>query len=159
AKKTPEDILIQISACNRGSEAATLHLLPTLWFRNTWFGSEILKPVLKELPGKPGYRIIGASHQELGNRYLYCEADIPLLFTENETNNERVFGTPNASRYLKDGVADYLLRGKQNAINSQMTGTKVAAHYKVTVGPRSMATIWLRLSDQGPGSIGDPFPK
>ncbi len=94
AKQSPEDLLIQISISNRGPEAATLHVLPTLWFRNTWTwlpGSP--KPSLKQILSRKGVQAVSVSHADLGERYLYCEGDVPLLFTENETNNERIFGT------------------------------------------------------------------
>ncbi len=98
AKQTPEDILIQISVCNRGPEPASLHVLPTLWFRNTWtWWPGTPKPSLKQVSGQKGVQAVAASHADLGERYLYCEGDVPLLFTENETNNERIFGTANAS--------------------------------------------------------------
>ena len=98
AKQSPEDILIQISVVNRGPEPATLHVLPTLWFRNTWtWWPGTPKPSLKQVSGQKGAQAVAASHADLGERYLYCEGDVPLLFTENETNNERIFGTPNAS--------------------------------------------------------------
>jgi len=157
AKNTPEDILIQISACNRGPEAATLHILPTLWFRNTWtWTSSPVKPILKVVSGVIGARVIAASHVDLGNRFLYCEADVPLLFTENETNNERVFGTPNSSGYVKDGINNYVVSEK-GVTNPEMTGTKASAHYQVTIASGTMATIWLRLSDLAPTLIGEPF--
>ena len=95
AKQAPEDILIQISVSNRGPEPATLHVLPTLWFRNTWaWWPGTPKPSLETDHLAPkGATVIAASHAQLGERYLYCEGDVPLLFTENETNNERIFGT------------------------------------------------------------------
>jgi hypothetical protein len=105
AKADAEDILIKITACNRGSEAAPLHILPTLWFRNTWsWASGGDKPVLSEIQSK-GQRIIHAHHtdalfqEKLADYYLYCEGDSPLLFTENETNHEHLFGDQNASLY------------------------------------------------------------
>jgi len=105
AKQSPEDILIQINVSNRGPEPATVHVLPTLWFRNTWtWWPDTPKPSLKQVSGKKGAQAIAASHADLGERYLYCEGDVPLLFTENETNNERLFGTANAGRYVKDGI-------------------------------------------------------
>jgi hypothetical protein len=158
AKNTPEDILIQISVCNRGPEASTLHVLPTLWFRNTWtWSSGAAKPILKEVAGVIGARTMAATQAELGDRFLYCETDVPLLFTENETNNERIFGTPNASRYVKDGINNYVVSGKHDVINREMTGTKASAHYEVTIGAGTMATIWLRLSDHEPASMKEPF--
>jgi hypothetical protein len=159
AKQALEDILIQISACNRGSDPATLHVLPTLWFRNTWtWWPETPKPSLKQITSKNGSpSVVAASHTALGERYLYCEGDTPLLFTENETNNERIFGKPNASPYVKDGINNYLLHGEQDAVNPEHTGTKVSAHYRFKVAAGQTATIRLRLSDLAPAATGDPF--
>jgi hypothetical protein len=102
AKETPEDILIQITAWNRAPEAAVLYVLPNLWFRNTWDWYPFTeKPLLsKGTPGE-GFEVIAASHPELGERYLYCEAVSSLLFTENETNQERLFGQPNPTPFVK----------------------------------------------------------
>ena len=158
AKQTPEDILIQISAPNRGPDRATLHVLPTLWFRNTWtWWPGAQKPSSKQIPGKGGSRLIATSHSELGERYLYCEGDVPLLFTENETNNERIFATPNATPYVKDGINNYVVNGKQNAVNPKYEGTKAAAHYRFDIDPGGTATIRLRLSDRAPTTMGDAF--
>jgi hypothetical protein len=158
AKQTPEDILIEISASNRGPDRATLHVLPTLWFRNTWtWWADAQKPSSKQIPGKRGSQVIAAAHSELGERYLYCEGDVPLLFTENETNNERIFGTPNASPYVKDGINNYLVNGKPDAVNPKHEGTKSAAHYRFDVDPGKTATIRLRLSDKAPTAMGDAF--
>ena len=160
AKNTPEDILIQISVCNRGPEAASIHVLPTLWFRNTWtWWPGAPKPVLKKASGKKGARVVAAANGELGDRFLYCEGEVPLLFTENETNNERIFGGSNAGPYVKDGINDCVVAGKQGVVNPEETGTKASAHYQVTVGAGETATIRLRLSDQAPSKAGDPFGK
>jgi len=160
AKNTPEDILIQISVSNRGPETATLHVLPTLWFRNQWsFWPDTAKPALKELKSKKGTRVVAASQAQLGERYLYCEGEVALLFTENETNNERLFGKPNASPYVKDGINDYLVNGKTGAINPSQRGTKVAAHHEAKVGPGETATIRLRLSDATPEAMGNPWQR
>ena len=157
AKQSPEDILIQISVSNRGPESATIHVLPTLWFRNTWtWWPGTPKPSLKQISGANGAGV-AASHAQLGERYLYCEGDVPLLFTENETNNERLFGTPNASPYVKDGINEYVVHGNHNAVNPAKTGTKSAAHYQLNVGAGQTATIRVRLSDLAPAAIGDPF--
>ena len=103
AKASPEDILIRITVENRGPEAATLHVLPTLWFRNVWTWSpEVSKPTLRQVKARKGMRTIAASHAELGERWLCVDGDVPLLFTENETNNQRLFGTANAGR-LREG--------------------------------------------------------
>jgi len=160
AKNAPEDVLVQISVCNRGPETATLHVLPTLWFRNTWrWSCGAPRPALKAVPGVVGARTIAASHSELGDRFLYCETDIPLLFTENETNNERVFDAPNDISYVKDGINDHIVLGKKGVINPELTGTKASAHYQVTVEAGSMATIWLRLCEQPPDSMHELFGK
>ena len=160
AKNTPEDILIQISVSNRGPETATLHVLPTLWFRNQWsFWPDTATPALKELKSKKGTRVVAASQAQLGERYLYCEGEVALLFTENETNNERLFGKPNASPYVKDGINDYLVNGKTGAINPSQRGTKVAAHHEAKVGPGETAMIRLRLSDATPEAMGNPWQR
>ena len=157
AKNTPEDILIQVSVCNRGRETATLHVLPTLWFRNTWtWWPGAAKPALSQVDSN-GVHAIAAAHAELGDRFLYCEAEVPLLFTENETNNQRIFGTANAGRYVKDGINNYLVAGARDAVNRDLRGTKASAHHRLTVGAGKTVTIWLRLTDQAPGTIVEPF--
>ena len=160
AKQTPEDILIQISVSNRGPEAATIHVLPSLWFRNTWaWWPDTAKPSLQQMKDKNGSPVVATSHAQLGNRYLYCEGDVPLLFTENETNNARLFGSQNASRYVKDGINDFVVSGKEDAVNPAGTGTKAAAHYRLKIGAGETATIRLRLSDVAAAAMGDPFNK
>jgi hypothetical protein len=158
AKQGPEDLLIQISVVNRGPEAAQLQVLPTLWFRNTWtWWPGTPKPSLKLYRGPKQTQAIATSHAELGERYLYCEGDVPLLFTENETNNQRIFGSPNVSAYVKDGINNYVVGGNKNAVNPQQEGTKSAAQYQLNVGAGKTAIIRLRLSDIAPAAIGDPF--
>jgi hypothetical protein len=160
AKQTPEDILIQISVCNRGPEPATIHVLPTLWFRNTWtWWPGTPKPSLKQITSQNGYPLVSASHTELGERYLYCEKGAPLLFTENETNNERIFGTRNAGQHVKDGINNYVVQGTQEAVNPEHTGTKAAAHHIVNIDAGQTATIRVRLSDLAPAAMGDPFKR
>jgi Mannosylglycerate hydrolase MGH1-like glycoside hydrolase domain len=157
AKESAEDISIRISVSNRGPEAAAIHVLPTLWFRNTWaWWPEAVKPKLEGFTDN-GAAVIGASHPQLGERLLYCEGDAQLLFTENETNNERLFGTPNASPYVKDGINDYVVSGKRDAVNPEATGTKAAALYRMTVGPGETATVRLRLGTLALAAIGDRF--
>jgi hypothetical protein len=160
AKQSPEDILIKISVSNRGPEAASLHVLPTLWFRNTWtWWAGKTKPFLKQVPQEKGFQVVAVSHATLGERYWYCEGAVPLLFTENETNNERIFGTPNSSPWVKDGINNYVVDGKRDAINPEHQGTKAAAQYQLNVGPDQTVTIRLRLSDLAPAAVGDPFEK
>jgi len=158
AKQSPEDILIRINVINRGPDPATLHVLPALWFRNNWtWWQDTQKPSLKQISGPDKFAAIAASCADLGERYLYCEEDVPLLFTENETNNERIFGTVNPSPYVKDGINNYVVNAHENAINPENIGTKSAAHYELRVGAGHKATIRLRLSDEAPSVIGDPF--
>jgi hypothetical protein len=158
AKNTPEDILIQISISNRGPETAPIHVLPTLWFRNTWtWWKGAVKPALSQLPDGKGGRGVVAAHSPLGDRFLYCDGAAPLLFTENETNHERIDGTPNASPYVKDGINNYVVFGKHDAVNPEHRGTKCSADYQLTVEPGKTVTIWLRLSDQAPAAMGEPF--
>ena len=158
AKRTPEDILIQISVANRGPEPATLQVLPTLWFRNTWsWQPNTPKPSLKQVTSNKGTHAVAASHPTLGECYLYCDKEVPLLFTDNETNNERIFGTPNTNPYLKDGINNYVVNARPDTVNPQKTGTKVAVHYTISVGAGETATIRLRLSDLTPTGVQDPF--
>ena len=158
AKQKPEDILIQISVSNRGSEPAKLHVLPTLWFRNIWtWWPGTAKPSLKQITDKNGSRVVVASHTQLGDRYLYCVENPRLLFTENETNNERIFGTANKGPYVKDGINNYVVNGKQDAVNPKHEGSKSAALYEISVVTGQTSIIRLRLSDLAPAAIGDPF--
>ncbi len=150
AKATPTDILIQISAANRGSEPAELHVLPTLWFRNTWtWWTDQPKPSLRQMPAQNTVTI-ETSHAELGDFLLHCDGNPRLLFTENDTNNERIFGRPNTTPYVKDGVNDYVVSGRQEAANPSQTGTKAAAHYQLDIGAGETAIIRLRLSNTSP---------
>ncbi len=111
---------------------------------------------MKQVAGQTGAQAVAASHADLGERYLYCEGDVPLLFTENETNNERLFGTPNPTRYVKDGINNYIVHGNRDSVNPDKIGTKSAAHYQLNVGAGKTATIRLRLTDLAPAA-GDPF--
>ena len=157
AKQATDDILIQISVANRGPEKATLVVLPTLWFRNTWsWGPDSQKPSLKGI-NKDGVHIIEASHSVLGNRYLYSKGASALLFTENETNNQRVFGGQNQSLYVKDGINDFVVNGKETAINPENQGTKASAAYQLEVAAGKTSVIQLRLSNVSPEKAGDPF--
>jgi len=153
AKATPTDILIQISVANRGPEPAELHVLPTLWFRNIWsWWPEQPKPSLREVTGDSGVVTIAASHAELGDCCLCCEGNPRLLFTENDTNNKRLFGTLNTTPYVKDGINNYVVSGRQNAVNPSQTGTKAAAHYQLNVGAGATSVIRLRLGDTASGN-------
>jgi hypothetical protein len=150
AKAGPDDILMLVTAYNRGPEMATLDLLPTLWFRNTWsWGDEVQKPGLTGVEGTSGVGAVRASHPELGDWLLRVDASAALLFCENETNNERLFGAPNASAYVKDGVNDCVVNGVSEAVNPDRTGTKVAAHHVLELAPGASASIRVRLTASG----------
>ncbi len=152
AKGTPEDILIRITVCNRGPDAAALHVLPTLWFRNDWAGwisRHAEKPKLKQIEGPEGASAIEAVHSRLGTYRLYGEGSVPFLFTENETNNTRLFPQyPDAGPYAKDGINNFVVNAQQKAINPARAGTKAAAHYQITVGGGQEQVIRLRLGTE-----------
>lgn len=163
AKADVEDILIKISVSNRGPEAATLHVLPTLWFRNTWSWADGgTKPILHKVENAAG-SVIHAQHTDplfqefLSDYYLYCDGNVPLLFTENETNNVRLFGGQNASPYVKDGINNYLIHGQQDAVNPAQVGTKAAPHHQLTVGAGETQVIRLRLASTPPAQLGKPL--
>jgi len=153
AKASPTDILIQISIANRGREAAKLHVLPTLWFRNTWtWWPDQPKPSLRQKPGENTVTI-EASYAELGAFLLHCDGNPQLLFTENDTNNERIFGTPQPVA-LRQGRDQQLCRGGQaGSRQPRQIGTKAAAHYQLNVGAGETAVIRLRLSDAALGTL------
>ncbi len=150
AKGSAEDILVRIKAFNRGPEEAELHVLPTLWFRNdwaSWISGASEKPMLRQMEGPAGTTAVGASHHLLGEFSFYCEGDVPLLFTDNETNNERLFPQyRNPSPYVKDGINNCVVNGQEQAVNPEKTGTKVAPHYRFRVGPGESATVRVRLT-------------
>ena len=165
AKSAAEDILVRITAVNRGPEVADLHLLPTLWFRNDWSkwiaesnrASE--KPDIKQVEAQPGATAAAAAHPLLGSFIVSCEGNVPLLFTENETNHVRLFGTQNESPYVKDGINECVVHGRQDAVNADKRGTKVAAHYHVTIGAGQTSVIRLRLASSVLEKRGQPFGK
>ncbi len=148
AKATPEDLLIRISVINRGPEPATLHVLPHLWFRNTgWSESGEPIPTLARGETVQGAEVVTASHWELGQHRWYCEGAKELLFTNNETNTQRLFGRPNRTPYVKDGINNYIVHGDGSAVNREGFGTKSAAHYPITVLPSKMRVIRLRFNN------------
>ena len=166
AKGAAEDILVRITAVNRGPDTAELHLLPTLWFRNDWSkwiaesNRAPEKPQIKQIEGPAGATAAAASHSQLGSFVLSCEGDVPLLFTENETNHERLFpGQKNESAYVKDGIDDYVVHGRHKAVNPGKQGTKVSADYKVKVAAGGTTVIRLRLSSSASDQKGQPFGK
>jgi hypothetical protein len=152
AKAGPDDILIQVTVANRGPEAARLQVLPTLWFRNTWSrGGAEPKPTLRAEKGA-----LRASHPDLGDYTLFCDGAPELLFTENESNLQRLWGQPNASPWVKDAFHEYVVAGKPDAVNPAGAGTKAAARYVLDVPAGGASVIRLRLSAKAPK---EPFGK
>jgi hypothetical protein len=154
AKADAEDILIKISVTNRGPESADLRVLPTIWFRNIWsWGSNDPKPEMHAEKLSP-HPVIELNHPEYGNRWLHCEDSPELLFSENETNSQRLWGSPNRAAFVKDGINDYVVYGKTTAVNPAGSGTKAAAHYQITLQPGETRVLRLRLTDSaGLGSV------
>ncbi|MEO1792259.1 MAG: glucosidase [Cyanobacteria bacterium J06629_19] len=174
AKASDEDVLIQISVTNRGPEAAELSFLPTLWFRNTWvWETSATKPTLKAIKGRDNVAIIESQHPELGRNWLYCQQPTHasqsaqdakddaitnaehLLFTDNETNKERLYGRVSPSPYVKDAFHRYITQNETEAVNPQQTGTKSAVHYSLQVAAGKTQQIKLRLSKQS--TLQDPL--
>ena len=154
AKAGPDDILVRVEAVNRGPDPAPLHLLPTVWFRNTWsWGLDERKPKLRR-DASAEVAAIKLDHHYYGARWLYCEGAPYLLFTENETNNRRLFDVDNASPYVKDGVNDFIVHGVKSAVNPNDQGTKASAHYEFAVPPGKSVETRLRLSPAAPGQPG-----
>jgi hypothetical protein len=154
AKFDPENLAIRITVTNRGPEAARLHLLPTIWFRNLWsWGKGEAKPRLHAVEGA-NPPAIELDHEKYGRRWLYCEGAGSLLFTENETNVQRLYGVPNPSPYVKDGINEAIVNGRTDAVNPAREGTKAAAHYELELAPGETKTVRLRFAD---APIDAPF--
>jgi mannosylglycerate hydrolase MGH1-like protein len=168
AKADVEDILIRVTAVNRGPEGARLDLAPTIWFRNTWsWGVDERRPRLRREDATPHLPVIRLRHFEMPLRWLIC-AQMPaqspgshpeLLFTENETNVNRIFGAENSSRHVKDGINDYIVNGDREAVNPQWIGTKAAALYRLDIGAGAATTVKLRLTTKEPDArmLGEEF--
>ena len=164
AKAGAEDLGIRISVANRGPEAATLHLLPTLWFRNTWSWEEgAAKPVLEGAADGRRERNLGSSYwiRSPRNRSPTTASTarerLPLLFTENETNNARLFGGKNASAYVKDGINDFVVSGNARAVNPANQGTKASPHYILNIGPGETRVVRLRSGAGRSRRAGEPL--
>jgi Glycosyl hydrolase family 63 C-terminal domain len=156
AKGSDEDIFIRITAWNRGPDAATLHLLPTLWFRNTWsWGSDLRRPVIRRATPVEGILSVESQHWQYGKRWLLATGQPELLFTENETNNARLFNGRNRSPFVKDAFHEYVIRQNTSAVNPDQIGTKMAAHYVLNLAPGRSAMLKLRLTDLEPLSSMD----
>jgi hypothetical protein len=166
AKAGPEDILVKISAVNRGPEVADLHILPTIWFRNDWSewiaesNRAAVKPGLRKVSSQQGNSNLVAWHPKLGEYSFYCEGEVPLLFTDNVTNHALLFpGEPNESLYVKDGINDHVIHGRFGAVNPENTGTKASAHFHKSIGAGETAVIRARLRNVQSKTDVDPFGK
>ncbi len=157
AKAASEDILIRITAHNRGPEPARVHLLPTIWFRNTWSWNQgRTKPVVKKVDAPGKITTLALEHPETSRLWLHCEGAVETLFTENETNTQRLYGHSGPA-YAKDGINDYIVVGNRDAVNPAQSGTKAAAHYSPVVPPGGSVTIKLRLTKESPASQKNPL--
>jgi hypothetical protein len=155
AKADPEDVLIKVTVHNRGPEKAELHLLPTLWFRNTWsWEKDAGKPSLREVGGA-----ILASDNQVGDRTLSCDGRPELLFTENESNASRLWGQANPSLYVKDAFHEYLISSREDAVNPDRVGTKAAALYRLEVPAGGSEVVRLRLSAKPAADAFSTFDK
>jgi Glycosyl hydrolase family 63 C-terminal domain len=159
AKAGVEDILIKVTVTNHGPAEAELALLPTVWFRNTWsWGHDNYRPQaraseslgFKQEHGTAGSTAIELEHKAYGKRWLLCEGEPELLFTENETNAKKLFGSENRTPYVKDGINDYVVHRNRDAVNPEKSGTKAAALYNLRIAPGASVTVRLRLTDQEP---------
>jgi len=168
AKAGVEDILIKITATNRGPAEAELTLLPTIWFRNTWsWGHDDYRPrahasqtlAFTNEDGAAGSRVIELEHKAHGRRWLLCEGEPDLLFTENETNNRKMFGGENRTPFVKDGINNYVVHGNRDAVNPEKSGTKASALYALRIAPGASVTLRLRLTDREPKVVRMSAPR
>jgi len=147
AKADVEDILVKVSVVNRAPEAAPVWVLPTTWFRDTWsWNNEGVRPELHQI-NSAGAPTIEINHPRLAKRWLYAGGPCEFLFTENATNFQKLYGVPNRTRFVKDGIHEYVVGGAKGAVNPGRTGTKAAAHYKLTLAAGETAVIRMRLSN------------
>ena len=163
AKANAEDILVRITAHNRGREAAPLRILPTVWFRNTWsWQKDSRKPLLAQEGSNHNVAAITLDHPQLGKRRLYAQQPAELLFTENESNTRRLYNSTGPA-FAKDGINDYIVAGKSDAVNPALSGTKASAHYSRIISPGESVTVKVRLTIQeweaGRDPLGAEFDK
>jgi len=163
AKERPDELLMRVTAHNRGPDRATLHVLPTLWFRNTWaHGDTGERPLLQRVDDVAKSAVVHATHPLLGERWLLADGAPPILFTDNETNRERLWSHPNTRPWVKDAFHRCVVDGDATAVNPHQLGTKAAAHYRLDIPSGGSATVRLRLSDRQPDArrdrmFGRPF--
>jgi mannosylglycerate hydrolase MGH1-like protein len=157
AKADYEDILIKITATNRGPDSADLHLLPSVWFRNTWsWGKDLRRPTVRKSPMNNGSLCAEMEHWQYGKRWFLCQGAPELLFTENETNYVKLFNYRDRVPYTKDAFHEYVIHGNKQAVNPAPTGTKMAAYYSVHLAPGESTVLKLRLTDLNPLGGLDP---
>jgi hypothetical protein len=161
AKASPEDLLMEIEVWNRGPEAASLRLLPTLWFRNTWGAADPVA-LLEQVGTVRDATVISSTSPVLGEMFLHCQPGGEALFTDNETNPARGPVSRPDARYFKDGINDYVVDGRKDAVNPARRGTKASMHYRLTVPSGGCVSVRLRLSTSppdaaGPERLGDQF--
>jgi len=159
AKASPDDVLAAITVINRGPDPATVHVLPTVWFRNTWSTGELASRPWLESSGPGSIRV---HHEPLGEFLVEVDDRAELLFTENETNNTRLWGTPNPTPFVKDGINDRVVGGVRDAVNPALVGTKAAARHELVVPPGGSEVVKLRLRPAGGpepagGALGPDF--
>ena len=168
AKAGVEDILIKITATNRGPAEAELTLLPTIWFRNTWsWGHDEYRPQARASQtlaftnedGAAGSSVIELEHKAYGKRWLLCEGEPELLFTENETNAKKLFGGENRTPFVKDGINNYVVHGNRDAVNPEKSGTKASALYALRIAPGASVTLRMRLTDREPKVVRMSAPR
>jgi len=158
AKNDPEDILIRITIINRGPEEKELHILPTLWLKNDWsWFKNRAKPEIRKVRDNKNISVIEASHPELENMYFYSEAPDELLFTENETNTQKLYGVKNDTAYVKDGINDYVVHDRVDTVNPELTGTKFSPYFKLLIQPRESKELKFRLAKSK--NLRTPFGK
>lgn len=162
AKENPEKLLIRITVVNRGPEASELHILPTLWFRNTWaswHSADPVHPVMEQIKSDPGFRVVDVFHPDMDSYRFYCEGEIPLLFADNVTNNQRLFPQfPNESSFPKDGINNFVVNRQENSLNPDQRGTKVSPHYIISLEPGEKKTIQMILVSTGEGGAAGQEP-
>jgi hypothetical protein len=158
AKADQDDVLVKITVANRSAEAARLHLLPTLWFRNTWsWGLGERRPRLRVAAGAAGSTAISLNHDYYGPMTLHCQGSPELLFTENESNGQRLWGIENESPCVKDGINDFVVRGAKDAVNPARVGSKAAAHYVLEIPAGGSQIVCLRLTSGASAPFGGEF--
>ena len=153
AKADCDDILVRIHVTNRGPEAASIDVLPTVWFRNTWaWHPELPRPSLARAGATD---TVALREPKYGARYVHFDGAPSLLFTENDTNAERLYGSPNPSPYVKDAFHRFVVDGDTGAVNPAERGTKACAHYALTMAPGETVTIQARLNERQPGATAE----